>query len=56
MLIGRLDRYVLDEMTLEEVKSLKGVGDAIGKKVMELQQTGKMEMLKNYKTEVLPYR
>lgn len=39
----------LDEMSLVDVKQLKGIGDAIGQKIMELQQDGKMKMLEEYK-------
>lgn len=39
----------VQEMTLAEVKSVKGIGDAIGQKIMELQSTGTMIMLEEYK-------
>jgi DNA polymerase (family 10) len=39
----------VQEMTLAEVKSVKGIGDAIGQKIMELQQTGTMTMLEEYR-------
>lgn len=39
----------LDDMSLAEVKQIKGIGDAIGQKIMELQQDGKMKMLEEYK-------
>lgn len=40
----------VQEMTLAEVKSVKGIGDAIGQKIMELQRTGSMAMLDEYRT------
>lgn len=39
----------LDDMNLAAVKQIKGIGDAIGQKIMELQQDGKMKMLEEYK-------
>lgn len=39
----------LDEMSLVELKQIKGIGDAIGQKIMELQQDGKMKKLEEYK-------
>ncbi|WP_052598719.1 DNA polymerase/3'-5' exonuclease PolX [Aureispira sp. CCB-QB1] len=39
----------LDDMSLAEVKQVKGIGDAIGQKVMELQKDGKMKLLEDYK-------
>ncbi len=38
------------EMTLVDVKSVKGIGDAIGQKIMELQRTGSMAMLEEYRS------
>ncbi|MGH1339770.1 MAG: PHP domain-containing protein [Aureispira sp.] len=40
----------VQEMTLAEVKSVKGIGDAIGQKIMELQEKGTMNMLEEYRT------
>lgn len=40
----------IHEMSLAEVKQIKGIGDAIGQKIMELQQDGKMKMLEEYKS------
>jgi DNA polymerase (family 10) len=37
-------------MTLAEVKTVKGIGDAIGQKIMELQRTGSMAMLDEYRS------
>lgn len=39
----------LQEMTLVELKSIKGVGDAIGGKIQELQKDGKMRILEEFK-------
>ncbi|BDS12034.1 DNA polymerase/3'-5' exonuclease PolX [Aureispira anguillae] len=53
----RIIRGVSDpvhEMTLTEVKQIKGIGDAIGLKIMELQQDGKMKMLEEYKASTPP--
>ena len=40
----------VQEMTLAEVKSVKGIGDAIGQKIMELQEKGTMNMLEENRT------
>ena len=39
----------VQEMTLAEVKTVKGIGDAIGQKIIELQKTGTMTMLEEYR-------
>ena len=39
----------LDDMTLVDLKQIKGIGDAIGQKIIELQQDGKMKMLEEYR-------
>ena len=39
----------LQTMTLAELKSIKGVGDAIGGKIQELQKDGKMRILEEFK-------
>lgn len=53
----RIIRGVSDpihEMSLATVKQIKGIGDAIGQKIMELQQDGKMKMLEEYKSTTPP--
>lgn len=48
----RIIRSVSDpihEMTLADVKSIKGIGDAIGQKIQEIRKDGKMQMLEQYK-------
>lgn len=37
------------EMTLEEVKKVKGIGDAIGLKIQELRKDGQMKKLEEFK-------
>ena len=39
------------EMSLAEVKTVKGIGDAIGLKIQELRKDGKMKMLEEYKSQ-----
>jgi DNA polymerase (family 10) len=39
----------LDDMSLVDLKQIKGIGDAIGQKIVELQQDGKMKILEEYK-------
>lgn len=41
----------VQDMTLAEVKSVRGIGDAIGQKIMELQDTGSMTMLEEYRSQ-----
>lgn len=41
----------VDDMDLAAVKQVKGIGDAIGQKIQELRQHGKMEMLEQYKAQ-----
>lgn len=38
-------------MSLVELKSIKGIGDAIGQKILELQRTGNMTMLDEYRAQ-----
>ncbi|MCH2021316.1 MAG: PHP domain-containing protein [Saprospiraceae bacterium] len=44
----------IHEMSLEQVKMIKGVGDAIGVKIQELRVDGKMKMLEEYKSQTPP--
>lgn len=44
----------IHEMSLAEVKQVKGIGDAIGLKIQELRKDGKMKMLEDYKTTTPP--
>src|SRR5580698_8013210 len=37
----------LEDLTQAEIFALKGIGDAIGKKIMELNQTGELKALKD---------
>ncbi|MDC0230334.1 PHP domain-containing protein [Aureispira] len=39
------------EMSLEEVKKVRGIGDAIGVKIQELRLNGKMKILEEYKSQ-----
>lgn len=36
----------VEGMTLEKVSAIKGIGDSIGKKILEIQQTGELKALK----------
>jgi DNA polymerase (family X) len=38
----------LDGLPLEKITAIKGIGDAIGKKIQEIQQTGELHLLKEY--------
>ena len=38
----------LDGLPLEKITAIKGIGDAIGKKIQEIQQTGELRLLKDY--------
>ncbi|HVS97727.1 MAG TPA: PHP domain-containing protein [Puia sp.] len=38
----------LDGLPLEKITAIKGIGDAIGKKIQEIQQTGELRVLKEY--------
>jgi len=38
----------LSEMPVENIASIKGIGDAIGQKIMGILQTGKLAILENY--------
>ena len=38
----------LDGLPLEKITAIKGIGDAIGKKILEIQQTGELRLLKEY--------
>lgn len=38
-------------MTLSELKSIKGIGDAIGQKTLELQRSGSMKLLEEYRQQ-----
>ena len=51
--IRKLDRP-LAEMSDAEIKSIKGVGDAISKKIRELVSSGQMATLEKYKGETPP--
>ena len=42
------------EMTLVQLKSIKGIGDAIGQKVLELQRSGTMTLLEEYRQQTPP--
>lgn len=44
----------VDEMSLEQVKEVKGIGDAIGLKIQELRLNGKMKMLEEYVSQTPP--
>jgi DNA polymerase (family 10) len=46
--ILRNEERPLATMTLLELKGIKGVGDAIGNKILELQKNGKMRLLDEY--------
>lgn len=39
----------IHEMNLAEVKSIKGIGDAIGQKIQEIRHEGKINLLEKYK-------
>jgi DNA polymerase (family 10) len=38
----------LDGLPLEKITAVKGIGEAIGKKILEIQQTGELRLLKEY--------
>ena len=38
----------LDGLPLEKITAIKGIGDAIGRKIQEIQQTGELRVLKEY--------
>lgn len=38
----------LDGLPLEKIRGIKGIGEAIGKKIQEIQQTGELRLLKEY--------
>jgi DNA polymerase (family 10) len=38
----------LDGLPLEKMTAIKGIGDAIGKKILEIQQTGELRLLNEY--------
>jgi DNA polymerase (family X) len=38
----------LDGLPLEKITAIKGIGDAIGKKILEIQQTGELRLLNEY--------
>src|ERR1700760_1141274 len=38
----------LEGLPLEKITAIKGIGDAIGKKILEIQQTGELRLLKEY--------
>jgi DNA polymerase (family 10) len=38
----------LDGLPLEKITAIKGIGEAIGKKILEIQQTGELRLLKEY--------
>lgn len=38
----------LDGLPLEKITGIKGIGEAIGKKIQEIQQTGELRLLKEY--------
>src|SRR5580698_7275821 len=38
----------LEGLPLEKITAIKGIGDAIGKKIQEIQQTGELHLLKEY--------
>ena len=38
----------LDGLPLEKITAIKGIGDTIGKKIQEIQQTGELRLLKEY--------
>ena len=38
----------LDGLPLEKITAIKGIGEAIGKKIQEIQQTGELRLLKEY--------
>jgi DNA polymerase (family 10) len=38
----------LDGLPLEKITTIKGIGDAIGKKILEIQQTGELRLLNEY--------
>lgn len=41
----------IHSMTLIELKSIKGIGDAIGQKTLELQRSGSMKLLEEYRQQ-----
>ena len=38
----------LNGLPLEKITGIKGIGEAIGKKIQEIQQTGELRLLKEY--------
>jgi DNA polymerase (family 10) len=46
--ILRNEEQELGKMNLAELKGIKGVGDAIANKILELQKNGKMKILTEY--------
>lgn len=38
----------LEGLPLEKITAIKGIGEAIGKKILEIQQTGELRLLKEY--------
>lgn len=44
----------LSKMTLPELKSIKGIGDAIGQRIIELQRSGRMKMMDGYLEKTPP--
>src|SRR6201995_1160543 len=38
----------LEGLPLDKITSIKGIGDAIGKKILEVQQTGELRLLQEY--------
>jgi len=38
----------LDGLPLEKITAIKGIGEAIGKKIQEIHQTGELRLLKEY--------
>jgi DNA polymerase (family 10) len=38
----------VDGLPLEKITAIKGIGDAIGKKIQEIQETGELRLLKDY--------
>src|SRR5579872_6743991 len=38
----------LEGLPLEKITAIKGIGDAIGKKIQEIQQTGELRLLQHY--------
>jgi DNA polymerase (family X) len=38
----------LEGLPLDKITAIKGIGDAIGKKILEIQQTGELQLLRQY--------